>query len=323
MKRWVNKFAPLGALLLIGSMAVSACGSDEPSASEGGTLRVAFTPGFGTLPVHLAVTEGIFEKNGLDVEVTEGLDLATYAGALDKQFDIVMTTAPIYLSAAEKLPLIAVAGAQVNVEDPPNNVLVTKDPSIKSVADLAGKRVGVPTLTGAASVGLQYLIKQADVDLDDVKLVQVEFGQHFDQLEAGSIDAVVSAVPFFTPLLANDYRIVVDTGYAAPMDATGAETNVNAFFIASEKFAEENGDVLEDFKKSISEGIESVSSDEPAARAELQKWLGMDAAIIEAAPIPGYDVELTAEMFEPWVVILKDMGIIEGDVDAEDLVWKS
>ena len=157
------------ALLLVGACSPSspagptsaptaakpAAGTTAPPAAQQATpLRVAFTPGHSTLAVHAALVNGYFKQNGLDVTLTEGQDLPTFIAALDKQYDISMTTAPIFLNAvAQGVPVKAVAGMQLTVSDPPTNPLLTKNPAINSVKDLAGKTVGGPTLTGE---GLQF-----------------------------------------------------------------------------------------------------------------------------------------------------------------------
>lgn len=324
MKRLATRFVPAGTVILLGSLALAACGSDDTSASAeaGGleTVRVAFTPGSGTLPVHLAEAEGVFEDNGLKPEYTEGLDLATYIGALDKQFDIVMTTPSIFLSAVEQLPLVAVAGGQINTADAPNSVLMTKDDSIQEIGDLKGKRVGVPTLTGASAVGLQYLAKEAGLGADDVELVVVPFPQHLDQLESGNIDAAVSAIPFFTPLEASGYRIVADTMFDAT-EAAGAESSATVFFVASEKFAEENSETVEAFRDSLAEGIDIVGSDDAAVKAAQEEWLGLPPELSDVAPIPAFSAELEPEQLDPWIVILNELGVTKSDLKAEDLIW--
>lgn len=323
MKRFSKR---LLAALVGATLALTACGSggsETGAASEGGgtPIRVAFTPGSGTLPVHMAAQTGTFEDNGLIPEFTEGLDLATYIGALDRQFDIVMTSPTIFLSAAERLPLVAIAGGQITVEDAPNSVLITNDDSIQSVADLAGKRVAVPTLTGTGSIALQYLIQEAGVDLNDVDLVQVTYAEHAAQLSAGNVDAVVSAIPFFTPLLNEGHRIVVDTMFAAPEAATGATNSTTVFFVTTQEYASENPEVVQAFRNTIGEGMELVEEDEAAAREATETWLGLPAALAAEAPIPAFDADLTPEQLAPWIVIARELGIVTQDLDADELVW--
>ena len=163
------------ALVVCASLAcTSAPASQAPAASSptqtSVALRVPFTPGFSTIPVHAALVNGYFKQNGLDLTLTEGLDLPTYIAALDKQFDIAMTVPTIFLSAAAQgVPVKAISGVQLTVVDPPTNPLIVKDPSITSVKDLAGKTVGAPTLTGVSAASLQYVLRKNGLDPASVK----------------------------------------------------------------------------------------------------------------------------------------------------------
>ena len=81
------------------------CGTDtaSPTGYQLTTLRVAMFPGGASLPVHAAVEKGIFEQNGLRVELTEGPDLPVFMAALAKgQYDIVMSVPTLVMIGARK-----------------------------------------------------------------------------------------------------------------------------------------------------------------------------------------------------------------------------
>jgi NitT/TauT family transport system substrate-binding protein len=87
---------------------------------------------------------------------------------------ISMTVASIFLNAvAQGVPIKAVSGVRLTVSDPPSNPLVTRNPAITSLKDLAGKTVGVPALTGASVLSLQYLLQKNGVDPNSVKLTEL------------------------------------------------------------------------------------------------------------------------------------------------------
>jgi ABC-type nitrate/sulfonate/bicarbonate transport system substrate-binding protein len=278
-------------------------------------LRVAFTPGHSTLPVHAALVNGYFKQNGLDVTVTEGQDLPTYIAALDKQFDISMTVATIFLGAvAQGVPVKAVAGMQLTVSDPPSNPLLTKDPSINSVKDLAGKTVGVPALTGASVFSLQYLLQKNGVDPNSVKLVMVTFPEQADQLNAGRIDAALSAPPFYVPLLNSGFRNIVDTTAEATKEVTGNPNavSVNAFFVASDSFVSQHPDEYKAFRKSLQQGIDWMKSNDPDARQMLQQWLQLTPEVAKASPTPADSSEISADQIQPWVAVMQTTGALKG-----------
>jgi NitT/TauT family transport system substrate-binding protein len=316
--------APTAAKPAAGAAATSAPAATAPAAQQTTPLRVAFTPGHSTLVVHAALVNGYFKQNGLDVTLTEGQDLPTYIAALDKQFDISMTVGPIFLNAvAQGVPVKAVSGVQLTVSDPPSNPLLTKDPAINSVKDLAGKTVGVPALTGASVLSLQYLMQKNGVDPNSVKLIQVNFAEEADQLNAGRIDAALSAPPFYVPLLNGGFRNVVDVTPEATKQATGNPNavSVNAFFVASDTFVSQHPDQYKAFRKSIQQGIDWMTSNQTDSRAMLAQWLQLTPEIAQASPQPVDASEVTAAQIQPWITIMQTTGALKGTVpDATTLV---
>jgi NitT/TauT family transport system substrate-binding protein len=303
----------------------------EPTATEPDqdaeltTVRVAFTPGFGTLPVRIASELGYFEANGLDVEFTEGLDLAAWTGALDRQFDIVMNLPSGTLQAAsQEVPLTVISGMQITDPEHPNNVLVTNDPEIESPADLGGRTVGVPTLTGSSAEAVLYVAMEAGVDIDDINLVQTPFDTMGDQLEAGRIDAAVSAIPFYTAQEAAGLIVLDDVIIEAVETATdGASSRAStALFISSPSYAQDNPEVIEAWRQSLQQGVDLVESNEAEAREILQAWLNLPPQIAQDAPLPGLDVEITVDDIEPFAVIGEALGSLETGPDVSELVYE-
>jgi NitT/TauT family transport system substrate-binding protein len=286
-------------------------------------LRVAFTPGHSTLPVKAAMTNGYFAANGLDVTLTEGLDLPTWIAALDRQFDIVMSVASIYLNAVSQgVPVKVVSGIQLTVPDPPSNPLLTKNPSINSLADLNGKTVGVPTLTGASVVALQYLLQKNGIDPSSVRLVMVPFAEQRDQLDAGRIDGALSAPPFYVPLLNSGYRTIVDTTAEATKQAMGdpKAISVNAFFVASDSLVKERPEVYRAFRKSLQQGIDWMKGNRES-RVLLQQWLQLTPEVAGISPEPVDASEVTPEQLQPWITILTQSGALKGTIpDAKTLI---
>ena len=134
------------------ALVVAGCGADTAEPTEQGvtSVRVALFRGGSTLPVQAALKKGIFERNGLRVEVTEGQDLPIFMAALAKgQYDIVMSGPTLVLVGVEKgLDLQVISSLQRSSQERPNAVWITKDPAIDSLDQLRGKTIAVPALTG-------------------------------------------------------------------------------------------------------------------------------------------------------------------------------
>lgn len=320
----------VGAVAAI-TMTVGAvgCGSDDSDTtsqgSSGGTPTgsVPFTAGFGTLPVHVADTQGFFKKNGLNVKLTEGLQLPTYVAALGRQYDIAMATPSGFLDAASKgLKVQAVSHVQVVDNAHKNQVIVTKGP-VSSLAALKGKRVGVPTLTGASAQSLLYMAKQDGLEAKDLKLVQTDYPNMADQLKAGRLDATMSAIPFYSGLEADGYTVGADLMVDAVTAASKGETTagIGALFAATPEYAAENPDVIEKWRASLDEANKWIAANEGKARELVKTWLKVPDAVAKTAPLPAFAVDITAKDIQPYVTIAESVGGLKPGLDVSKLVW--
>jgi len=308
---------------------VVGCGSDDSSsesASTGGgtpTVRVPFTAGFGTLPVHVADTQGFFKKNGLNVKLTEGLQLPTYIAALGRQYDIAMATPSGFLDAASKgLKVQAVSHVQIVDDAHKNQVIVTKDP-ISSLTELKGKRIGVPTLTGASAQSLLYMAKAVGLSANDLKLVQTDYPNMADQLKAGRLDATMSAIPFYSGLQADGYTVGPDLMVQAVTAASKGQTKagIGALFAASPEYAAKNPDVIKKWRASLEEADQWIAANEAKARELVKTWLKVPDAVAKNAPLPGFAVDITAKDIEPYKTIAESVGGLKPGLDVSKLVW--
>jgi len=310
--------AVIASMLLVGTLA--ACGGDDEAGADGRTkIRLAFTPGATTLPVHLAITEGFFEKHGLEVEATEGLDLPTWMAGLDKQWDIAMETPGVYLAGAKQLDLVVLAGGQVTTGGSlAGNPLIVRDPSITDAGDLAGKRVAVATLTGSSPNAVKYLVEQAGEDPDSVELVQVPFESMGDQLKAGQVDAVVSSIPFSLTMLQHPENKalfdVQDTALRAL--APDQEAMASIIYTSTRSWADEHPEEAVAFEAALQEAAEWMDDNKEAAVQELSEWLQIPMDVLETLPWP---IPVQAHITQAEVQPNLDLFLATGALKEEDV----
>ena len=141
-------------------------------------------------PIFVAQELGYFADAGLEVEIIAPADpndppKLVAAG----RADLGITYQPqLYMAVAEGLPLRRIATL---VATPLNSLVVLADGPIKSVADLAGRRVGF-SVGGFEDALLGAMLERHGLALDDVELVNVNFSLS-PALIAGQVDAVIGA----------------------------------------------------------------------------------------------------------------------------------
>ena len=316
------------AVLLSAALVVVGCGEDSaaPSGQNLTALRVAMFPAGATLPVHAAITKRLFERNGLRIELTEGQDLPVFMAALAKgQYDIAQGVPTLVLIGAEKgLDLQIVSSIQRSSRERPNGVWITKDPSIDSVAQLEGKTIGVPSLTGILTDSMVYLLQRSGVERNEVKFVATPFPTMGDQLEAGRVDAVVATIPFSSAIAARGFRLHDDVIVEAVRDASGGavETAMTSVWDTSRTFAQEHPETIVAWRKTLTEAIDFLNSNESDARVMMQEWLKIPAEVAQRAPLPDWAVEITPQELAPYITISKAVGSTKTDPDVNSLVWQ-
>lgn len=139
-------------------------------------------------PMVVAKELGLFEKNGLDVELLPPSDPSAVPRLVSAgQADIGIHYQPnLYLDHEAGLPLVRFGTL---VETPLNTVTVLADGPIASLKDLKGKTIGF-SVSGFEDALLDRMLASVGLSLDDVTLVNVNFALS-TSLIGGKVDATI------------------------------------------------------------------------------------------------------------------------------------
>lgn len=242
-------------------------------------------------PQYVAISEGFFEKNGLDIELTtgQGADKVMTA-VLSDQCDIGFAgpEASIYVYNEGKQDYTEVF-AQLTKKD--GSFLVSKDNEInfswenlKGKTIIPGRKGGVPYMT------LEYVIKkngmnpQTDMVLDD--------SIKFDLMAGAFTGGEAEYVTLFEPtasLVEQEGKgyIVASVGEAA------GEIPYTAYF-AKKSYIEQNEDIVQKFVNSIYEG---------------QKWVKEHSSKEIAESIANFFPDSDIELLEKVIQRYKDIDV--------------
>lgn len=325
-KTGLRKASTLALTLLVAltlSTTVTACGGDDDDggggADEAQKVRLAIVPAATQLPAMVAIEEGIFEKNGLDVEHEFVQNLATLPGAMGRQFDLGATTSLDVMKAQrEGIGVVLVSGGAKNGPGVEIAGVVTKpDSGIDSAKDLEGKTMGaVAPGGGNIHPSTLFWMKQEGADAEKVRFVEVPHPNQFDQLKAGTVDAVQALEPFKGRMkTALDAKVLTDP-VRVVMEAGGVEKIDFLSYMAEGDWARDNPDVLEKFIKSHNEASEFIEQNEAEARTIFQKLTEVPPEVAEAIPFPLYEASLSARELNAWAAVLVELGQMPDDYKA-------
>ncbi len=141
-------------------------------------------------PLIVAKEKGYFKEQGLDVT------FVAPANPNDPPKIVAAGKADLAVSYQHQhqmhvdqgLPLVRIATI---VATPLNSLVVMADSDIYTIADLKGKTIGY-SVGGFETILLQVMLAKADLQIEDVKLVNVNFSLS-PSLFAGKTDAVIGA----------------------------------------------------------------------------------------------------------------------------------
>jgi NitT/TauT family transport system substrate-binding protein len=180
--------------LLIFSILVTGCSNaanTTPTASSNLipiSLPVGYVPDIQFAPLYVAIDKGFYRDEGLDVSIDYSMenDNTVLVGTGKLTFAIV-SGEQVLLARAQDLPVVYVMAWY---QQYPVGIVAKKSSGITSLADLKGKKIGLPGLYGANYIGGMALLYSAGLTAKDVTLDSIGYNQ-VAALAAGQEDAVV------------------------------------------------------------------------------------------------------------------------------------
>ncbi|WP_454300441.1 ABC transporter substrate-binding protein [Salana multivorans] len=235
-------------------LAVSACGAgaQEPetatssSSAESATtdpaeetipivLGLTYVPDIQFAPFYSALAEGYYAEAGFDVTLrhhgaNEGLFSALEAGEEDL---VVASGDEVLASRAGGSDLQQIATVYAHS---PVALIAPVDSEVAQLEDLAGHTVGIPGEYGSTYLGLQMLLAEHDLTLDDITVQNIGYTQ-VTALLTGQVDAVmgfsnsdaVRLAEADLPVQPYPVSNLVSIGIAAPESTPLTEEQLAAF----------------------------------------------------------------------------------------------
>lgn len=277
MLKLAGGVATAGALM--GSSGCGLLGGSEQAQSSGNgqvekpSIKVGALPTAELAPLHYAAQEGLFEREGLDVEIVTASDGATALNnAIGGDYDITFSSYVPIIAAQAKgvadLKIIADCASAV-----PNSCLImsTSNSGVRSPNDLAGKRIAISGTGTISELMVKASMKANNVPYDQVKWSPLGFANTPKALAAGDVDAAMLVEPFLT-LAARD------AGAVPVLDcATGPLEDLPLVgYVSNAQFAEQNPKTIEAFQRAMGKAVSACQD-----RAKVEPLLPQFAKIDE------------------------------------------
>jgi NitT/TauT family transport system substrate-binding protein len=296
--------------------------------------RIGVLPTMGAGPMYLALANGHFAAEGLEVEILKFDNAQTLAVAIaagDIDFGATSLGAGFYNLAAQGVMRIIAAQARDNPGFPNNGLVASNEAwekGLRAFKDIKGKSVGVSTLGSAPHycVGLiadKYGFPMSSVDVQTLKTNP----NIVATIAANRIDAVI------TP---NTFALAIDRNKQGKLIGWVGDEQAWQLGAAytSAKIADGRREYVEKFTRAYKKGMvdyadafiapDGTRKDGPTADkvlAILSKDLDQPAELLRSGvAYVDREARLDGPDIKRQIVWFKAQGLIEGTVDAEKLV---
>lgn len=249
------------------------------SAQQLTPLRVSLGPiSTNSLPFMIALEEGMYRRNGLDVQLFQP------PGTVETAKQDGVTVNPQYISQGDSPPPIfsgngvglvvsrttnadAPEGVSIATFEPMLGWHIVAQPEIARIEQLKGKRIGFSGVGALPHFAALVLAERMGWDrLKDVSLMAN--GQTVEDLKNRRVDAMAASGVRYVMAQAAGFKSILDTrSWNVPMPGTGVSV--------SRAWLRDNRDTARRFVKSLVEAIAAMKKNKEVAFQAMAKWWGI------------------------------------------------
>lgn len=317
----------LPVLAMAGALTLAACGEGDPSSTasggDGGSTAEGLTEvTVGTLPIlptaviELGIDQGIFEDEGLalDVETGQGgaaLLPAVMSGSMD-----FATGNPISLLQArdQGLDVRVVSSYTYDTADGVHAVLALKDSGIESAKDLEGKTVAINTLKSMGDLTIMEAVAQDGGDPSKVTFVEMPYPNMEQALDRGDVDAVWTPEPFMT---------IIRDGIGSVVTYPGVESvegHPTMMFFSSGSFIESEPETVEAMSTAINAAMDYATEHPDEVRAKAVEALGLDEALADKVVLEEFGGPVRTDVVKAFGELMNKYELLENPADVDGLL---
>ncbi|MGW4421197.1 ABC transporter substrate-binding protein [Streptosporangium sp. NPDC004631] len=308
---------------LTAMLALSACGGSGTKAETTGASGLEKSKiAVGALPIpdsaslYIANKRGFFKEEGLtvDIQMVQGgaqAQQSLLGGSLDAtQTNYVSTF--LAQAAGNKLKIIADL-----YQAAPNAfvIMVAKNSSIKTPADLKGKKIAVNSLKNIGTLSITSVLKTHGLTDKDVQFVEFPFPDMAGKLEQGVVDAAWMPEPHLTAVQKNiGAQKLADTMTAATSDFPIAGV------VVTEEFASRNPKTVAAMQRALAKGQEIAATDRKAVEEILPTYTKIDAATAAVITLGGFPTSLDQTRLQRVVDLMVEQGYLSEKIDVKAML---
>ena len=301
---------------------VSACGAAGSAASAGdgpenAEITVGTLPIVDVAPVHIAIEQGLFEREGLavTVEVTQG-GAAAIPALVGGDLDIAYGAWPSFLIAnQEGLELRAVADGTAATPGFTELLAMPGSGLEGNPAAMQGKRIAVNTLGSLGELAVRSALVEADLAPDSAQLVEIPFPEMGAALERGDVDVIWASEPVATLARESLGAVLVVDSYVGPMEGFPV-----AGYQAAAAFTDANPRTVRAFQRAMDAAVERIEADPGLVARVAPDFTNLSEDLADDVALPAFRSRLDSDELRRVHDYLLEFDLLESPLDVEALV---
>lgn len=319
-KRLIASLAVL--IMVMGTLA--GCGSSTSSQGGGETeddeyvFQIVEGSSLCTAPTYIAMQNGYLDELGVKYEFTKS-DANLWDAMVAGKNDIVYGLLPVFVERiANGFEMVVVSGTHYGCI----NAVATDDSGIETIADLKGKKVGIPDGLGSSpAVLLQRMLVAYDIELSEVDLQVFSNADLQTALQEGHIEAFISWDPYATIVSQIEGNHLIFDQANDPM----TKDEYCCLFGLRTEFVEEHPEIAKKVVQAYTKACEYIAENpEEAAKVCYEEgYIADEDYVFNGKLLDSYryatNYEDTKESFVDVTNDLLDLEIITLDKTAEKL----
>ena len=254
-------------------------------------IRMAYIPIANYAPLLVAREKGYFAEDNLSVTwspVAQGAVAveAAFGGSVEIGGSAIFET---MVARGNGLDLMFLAaGAHTRTQAPDNSgLLVRTDDSIRSPADLAGKKISAGLLNSINYIHMVEWLQKKGVDRTKIEFLEIPFPQMADALFQKRLDAVWNVEPFVTFMTKSGKARVLAYPYLDNIPGMDISN-----YMAKESWIKAHTDVARRFRRAIDRATAHLAGASKEERDEwVAKFTGMNLDVVKDVTLPVFSTE--------------------------------
>lgn len=293
------------------------------AAEEADTVKVGYIPIGDCLQLYVAQDMGFFDDEGIKVEKMPMKGGAVIAPAVEAgEVNVGWSNAiSIIIAHAKGFDFTFVTSGAISVEgtNRVHSLLVAADSPIKTVADLAGKKVAINTLGNINELSMHALAGRNGVDIKKIKLVEAPFPNMETALKNGAVDAILAVEPFVTLSLSHGTaRMLVESVHKS----YGEKFMIGSWF-AKKSWIEENPKTAAAFIRAVNRASDFIKDNPDKMPEILVNNTKLTSDLIAKIKMPAFSSEFDQADLQQMIDLTAKYGFIGDGFPARAIIYQA